>query len=412
MRPPLAAFLASRAIVAVAAMFAVVSFTPGPNVGESGRLHPFGGWPGGGLLDWVFASLARWDAGHYMAIAADGYDTGPDGGPTPRAAFFPLYPLLVRVVATPFGASDGALLIAGVVVALGAFLASLVVLHRLVALELGERVATLSVWLLALYPGALYFSAPYSESVFLLTTVSAFYAARRGRWAWAGIAAALATAARPVGLAVIVPLAIMYVAQRPAGSPRLAVRRDVLWLALVPLGLIAFSLHLAAVTGDALAWSNVQGLAFQRVNDLPPLTAWHALTDAWHGLQQLDASLGGHRPTGAALSFDNALSAVALLEVAVLAFVLVATIGAFRRLPLAYGAYAAAVLAIVLSSRLDGPGLLALQPMHRYAAVIFPLFVWLAVVCDRRGWELPVVAVWSGGLALLTAVFATGHWLV
>ena len=40
-----------------------------------------------------------------------------------RAAFFPLYPLLVRALATPFGASPAALLVAAYVVALAAFLA-------------------------------------------------------------------------------------------------------------------------------------------------------------------------------------------------------------------------------------------------------------------------------------------------
>ena len=40
-----------------------------------------------------------------------------------------------------------------------------------------------TVWLVALFPAALYFGAPYSESLFLLVSVGAFYAARTGRWA-------------------------------------------------------------------------------------------------------------------------------------------------------------------------------------------------------------------------------------
>ena len=58
-----------------------------------------------------------------------------------RAAFFPLYPLLVRALATPFGASPSALLVAAYAVALVAFLAALVLLHLLVSLELGRPLA-------------------------------------------------------------------------------------------------------------------------------------------------------------------------------------------------------------------------------------------------------------------------------
>ena len=57
------------------------------------------------LADPLLDPLARWDAVWYLRIADDGY-----GGSRARAAFFPLYPALVRGLATPFGASPAALL--------------------------------------------------------------------------------------------------------------------------------------------------------------------------------------------------------------------------------------------------------------------------------------------------------------
>ena len=71
-------------------------------------------------------------------------------------------------------------------VSLAAFLAALFLLHRLTELELGRRLARPTLLLLAVFPAAVYFGAPYSESLFLLLAVGAFYAARSGSWAWAG----------------------------------------------------------------------------------------------------------------------------------------------------------------------------------------------------------------------------------
>jgi Gpi18-like mannosyltransferase len=164
--------------VLLVAVFAALSF--GPATGglaaenavkfDTPRLtHAF--------ADPLLAPLARWDAVWYLRVADSGY-----GDSEARAAFFPLYPLLVRTLATPFGASPAALLVAAYVVALGAFLAALNLLYRLVVLELGRPLARPALLLLALFPAALYFGAPYAESLFLALSLGAFYGARTDRW--------------------------------------------------------------------------------------------------------------------------------------------------------------------------------------------------------------------------------------
>ncbi|MGB9778446.1 MAG: mannosyltransferase family protein [Candidatus Bathyarchaeia archaeon] len=45
--------------------------------------------------------FARWDSGHYINIAINGYSVGPEG-PGEVWAFFPLYPLLMRIIGVPF----------------------------------------------------------------------------------------------------------------------------------------------------------------------------------------------------------------------------------------------------------------------------------------------------------------------
>ena len=141
------------------------------------------------------APLARWDAVWFLAIA----NARLRGGRLAAHAFFPLYPLLSRGLAELGGGSAGALLIAAYAVSLAAFFAALVLLYRLAALELGRRAAGPTVLLLCVFPASLFFGAPYSESLFLLCSVGAFYAARTGSWAWAGVARRRASATRSAG---------------------------------------------------------------------------------------------------------------------------------------------------------------------------------------------------------------------
>src|SRR3954462_1529448 len=135
--------------------------------------RPFG--PAGNAL---VAPLARWDSVWYLAIANDGY---PADDPR-RAAFFPLYPLLVGA-AKAFVRQP---ILAGALVSLACFAVALMLLHRLAALELGAPAARMPVWALALFPGAVFFSAVYSEALYLMLSVGCVYTARTGRWATAG----------------------------------------------------------------------------------------------------------------------------------------------------------------------------------------------------------------------------------
>ena len=199
--------------------------------------RPFG--PVGNAL---VAPLARWDSVWYLAIANDGY---PADDPR-RTAFFPLYPLLLRagdaVVRSP--------LVAGALVSLVCFGVALVLLGRLAEIELGARAARMTVWALALYPGAVFFSAVYSEALYLVLSVGCVYAARTGRWAWAGCLGALGAATRSAGVLLVVPLAVMWLTRADGRRPRRA--SDGAWIALVPAGLAGFCAVLALGGGDAL----------------------------------------------------------------------------------------------------------------------------------------------------------------
>jgi hypothetical protein len=340
--------------------------------------------PFGEVGDALVAPGARWDAMWFLTIAEDGYDDQ-------RAAFFPLYPGLVRGLAWVVGEP----VVAGIALSLACFFAALVLLHLLVALDHGREVAALTVVLVAVFPGALWFSAVYSEALFLLLSVGAVYAARTGRWAWAGAAGALAASTRSAGLVLLVPLAVLWW----TGSRR---QRDAAWILLVPVGLAAFCALLALDGQDAFApfdaqeqWSRSFAGPFAGVVD--------GARAAWDGAGTI---LGGDpRPVA---PYDPAWLDVGLF--ATLLGVGAALVLAVRRLPAAWWAYAVCALALPLSFPVDGQPLMSLP---RFAAVLWPLHLAVALWLVRRGpaSRRVVVGLSLAGLAAVSAEVATWGWV-
>jgi hypothetical protein len=397
LRAALRVGLSTRAAVLLVAVFAALSFGPASGglarenadrFDEPALTHA--------IADPLLAPLARWDAVWYLRVAESGY-----GDSSPRAAFFPLYPLLVRAVATPAGGSKAALLVASYLVSLAAFLAALVLLHKLTELELGRRLARPVLLLLALFPAALYFGAPYSESLFLLLAVGAFYAARTGRWAWAGTCAGLASATRSAGLLLLIPLAMIWWGSRQRRG------RDAAWLLLAPLGIGAYAAWLGLVEGDALRFLDVQGAWFRELA-IPLAGAWDGFVAAVDGARQLAS--GSRTPVYFELAAGDPfrIAAINLMLFATLVFAVVACAGVFRRLPRAYGVWVGVSLVLPLSFPVTPQPLMSLP---RFVAVLFPIFMWLAVVCDeRRSTEL-VAGACAVGLGLFTAQYASWHWI-
>jgi mannosyltransferase PIG-V len=389
--------VSSRFAVLLVAIFAALSFGPASGGLARENAHKFDE-PAltHALADPLLAPLARWDSAWYLRIADSGY-----GNSVPRAAFFPLYPLLIRGVATVLGGSNGALLVAAYLVSLTAFLGALTLLYRLTELELGRRLARPTLLLLAVFPAAVYFGAPYSESLFLLLAVGAFYAARTGRWAWAGACAGLASATRSAGLLLLLPLALIWWDSRPRRA------RDAAWLALAPAGIAAYAAWLGLAEGDAFRFLDVQD-AWSRELTIPLAGAWDGLVAAVDGVRQLAS--GSRSP----VYFEQAagdpfrIAAINVMLFATLVFAVVACVGVLRRLPRAYGAWVAASLVLPLTFPVTPQPLMSLP---RFVAVLFPVFMWLAIVSDERRSTDVVVAVSALGLGLFTAQYATWHWI-
>lgn len=361
------------------------------------------------LGDLLVAPAARWDSVWFLTVARDGYGDAHDHA---QAAFFPLYPLLVRAL----GWVVGSPLLAGILLSLACMLVALVLLHRLAALELGERDARGTVLLVAFAPTAVFFSAVYSESLFLLVSVGAFLAARQGRWAWAGAFAMLAALTRNSGILLLVPLALLFLygpradraaavaaAARPGWArlrPRHPLAPQALWLGLAPLGLALWLGWCALALGDAFAPYHAQALWLRHFEPLGAVdggvrAAWLGLRQLAHGAEPRYFTDNGGDP------FEVAGQSLMLLGF--LVFVLLALVGALRRLPFAYGAYAAVALAMTLSYPVDAQPLMSLP---RYVVVLFPLQMWLARWAGERGGVERAVGASAVLLGLFAAHFA------
>lgn len=375
-------------------------------------MHPFAGAPFAELLDTVFSSMARWDSVHYLGIANEGYVGGPGEDTEIRSGFFPLYPFLIRLLSFG-GAHPAAALIAGYVISIGSYLVALWLLYRLVMVEVGkESVARATLILLACSPFAFYFVAVYTESLFLALIIGAFYAARTGHWAWAGALGALASASRVPGIAVLGPLVVLYFygprADRPplprvsgmrAMLPRYAPRWDVLWLALVPLGIGAYSAYLARARGDGLAWLHSQG-----EQGVTGQHSFFPFQGIWEGADRFFtelALLASKDPT-TIVKIDVFVNFGALVLIAI------GIVGVWRKLGFAYAACALAFIAVPLSATTIGD---PLKSFARYATIAFPLFIYLAIVAERRGWTYRIAGAFAVLLIVQTATFARWQWV-
>jgi len=144
------------------------------------------------------SQLATWDGAHYLHLAAESYRHGD-----PSCAFYPLWPLLIRTTAPLLG---GSLLITGLLLANVFSAAGLWLFHRLVAERHGEKAAHTSLVLMLAFPGALFLSFIYTESLFFFLAMLFLWGLVAERAWLVSLAGFLLPLARPVGIFMLLPL--------------------------------------------------------------------------------------------------------------------------------------------------------------------------------------------------------------
>lgn len=197
------------------------------------------------LEESIFGVLRRWDAVHYLDLAANGYRV-EHPGPT---VFGVLTPFSIRAVAAVL---PGSLDLAAAVFETLAFGLALTLIYKVGETYYGD--AELGRWALivtALLPLSYFFAAPMSESIYLAMTLGVFYFGAKRRWWLAAVCGVLATLARSQGI-LLLPVATLLALEQNGFALRdrarwvEPVRRAIAqsWmLAIIPLGFVGFILY-------------------------------------------------------------------------------------------------------------------------------------------------------------------------
>jgi hypothetical protein len=329
-------------------------------------------------IEWA-NMLARWDTAFYHSIATTGYYWDSGVFEHDNVVFFPLYPLLMRWGGALIG---GHPLLAGLLVSLSSFAGAVALLYRLAVLEVGESHAKPVILLFSTFPFALFYSAVYTESLFLLLTVGAFYGMRRGRLTAVALCGVAAGLTRPNGVWLTLPLLWMALSRSDATGcddhmPAVSRRLAVLAACAPIVGTAIFSAYLQVRFHDALAWVHGQAAWGAPLLGRPPAPD--------------PVRLPGEPFIKATEVF------VYLGDIA--AFVLAAA--AIRPVARRFGGAYSIWIAVNIFPPLVAHLFISLG---RFTAVLFPVFFWLAIRIPRaRLWQ--VAGAFAAGQALLAAWF-------
>ena len=346
------------------------------------------GDPDPGVGSIISGVLTSWDGLWYLEIARSGYPSSIPPNITydqleARAAFFPLYPGIIRAAdaVLPGGDTFAALFVNFLLGAVSVVLVGLLA-RRLYSVNVGARAMTLY----AIFPGSAILSFAYSEALLIVLAAACLLFLVDERWLLAGLAAALATASRPNGVAVVAACLV---------ASALAIRRSRQWwslvsVALAPIGFLLFQWYVDRTAGERGAWFRVQREAWSEGTSF-------GATAVVNTVGFLSSPLSS--PTDAL----TALSMIALLAMAYCAW--------RARLSLILVAYSVVVVALMLI-----PETVTARPRFLFTA--FPLFIAVAAWWPERtstdhdrasweylGWDVTLVAC-GAGLAALTGLYA------
>jgi hypothetical protein len=285
-------------------------------------------------------------------------------------------------------------------------------LYRIVAARCDSSIAAWTVAFLSFFPTSFYLTAVYSESLFLLFSVAAFFFAERRRWALAGLAGMFATLTRNTGLLLLIPLALLMVEQEHARGARAWVRAILrprtLWLALLPLGLLLYMGYLQAKFGQPLLFAEAQTTWGRKLAS--PIGALSSASLVAGRAALSVVARGAHAwsslfPGGV----GQRLVARTLVPWVTLVGWLAVSLAAVRRLPLSYTAWSLVLLVYPLFFPAATAPLLSYQ---RFALVAFPLFIALALLTRGRSAARFVLLAVSAALMLWMATsFALWWWV-
>ncbi|CAL9643572.1 glycosyltransferase family 39 protein [Streptomyces sp. Tu 3180] len=351
------------------------------SAGDFRKKHPrFGG----GEHPWDV--LGSWDGWWYQQIVVHGYDpalepipgaTGLITHKSNSAAFFPLYPALMRMVSEitglgPYGAGMTVSVLFSFVAALG--------IYAVTARLGGRRAGLVAVGLWAVWPGSGAEWAVYSESLYTALAAWACYAVMTRRWLTAGVLTFTAGLSRPTAVTLVAALAVaglLAVWRRQEG-----IRRPLIAVAIAPLGVFGYLGWVGWRMGDWGGYSKLQDGAWA-----------HKFDYGRHTLDVLTSVPVGHSDYLFAMPFEDIIGVGVVLTVPVLTVLL-----AGLRPPAVLVVYTVLSYLMVVSTQQY------FGNVSRYLLPLFPLFIPPALAMRRLKW--PSLAAVLGTAALASGSYA------
>jgi hypothetical protein len=280
--------------------------------------------------------------------------------------------MLVRFVdrLLPGGSAFAAVFINFILGALVVYLAGLLA-RDLFGCPVAERTMVL----VSLFPGSFVLSFAYAEALLLVAVAACLWFLVKRQWLLAGVLAALASATRPNGVALVAACAV---------ASCLAIRERREWKSLVapllaPVGFVGFQLWLGAHTGERGVWFRVQ-------------------TEAWDE----GTSFGLTAISNTIKAFSNPLTSPTktITAASLVAMVLLLWFLRKQPLPAVYNTYIAVILLLMVL-----PKTVTARPRFLFTA--FPLLIAAAVWFerDKRDWWPYVVGACTAGLVGLTTLY-------
>ena len=320
----------------------------------------------------------RWDTAHYLDIAQRGYSNTTTDERYLRIVFFPFYPLLIRLFALVFrNYMISALIVSNLAYASAAFY-----LYKLALLDYPEETALRSVFYFSIFPTAYFLHAGYTESLFLALTIASFYYGRKEMWWLSGLIGMPASLTRITGIILLPALILEYLSQK--GFHIKSIKKDILWLALIPFGFLLYLIVNYLVFGDPFKFLKIQKEHWAKTLDFP----WRGLLGAW-------GSAWWRSPA------DSVLVGWAEVIFGVFGFLL--TIWVSIRLRISYGIYMFITWLVVTSTSFW-------LSIPRYTLSMFPLFI--AISLFGRSREVNYLITFFSLLffGLFLSLFIQGRW--
>lgn len=358
--------LVSRVVMAIAGWYFSWAVTPN--------------WPDFLTGSRLFFPWAQWDGYHYARIAHHGYGDVGDPG---ISAFFPLYPLIMRIVGIPFGAQSMMdYQIIGVIVGWLLFLISTYICANMFFEYFGENLARtmMLIWLFS--PFAFFLSAAYTEGLFFALVALCFIFLRKEKYWWAAVIAAFASATRLTGIALVLPIAIV------AWRNREKLHFIAMYSFIAVSGLLAYMVHTLIVRDDPVAFLNAQS--------------------GWGGFEvRAGTYYRGLLRMREDFIFAEVGNSIMLLNMILYGVALLLLLYGVRKIPLEFSAFSAAVLI---------QSFVSVQSMGRYVLPALTTYIVGAMLLHRlprhQYWVGLVVSSLLIGMVTLFLLFAHGAWIV